>query len=56
MNKDLNITDEEYEEMKLEEGKKFLNLNRKSLGAVKYNILININIEERSFNEGNFSI
>jgi len=54
MNKDLNITDEEYEEMKLEEGKKFLNLNRKSLGAVKYNILININIEERSFNEGNF--
>ena len=56
MNKDLNITDEEYEEMKLEEGKKFLNLNIKSLGEVKYNILININIEERSFNEGNFSI
>ena len=36
MNKDLNITDEEYEEIKLEQGKKLLNVNRNNVGKVKY--------------------
>ena len=40
MNKELNITDEEYEEIKAEGGKKMFNLNRNNLGIVKYIILI----------------
>ena len=40
MNKDLNITDEEYEEIKLEQGTKLLNVNRNNVGKVKYKILI----------------